>query len=599
MEYAWWRLRGVSFFTLSDSDRDTVLSEWASLISVIGSGVILARRLVEEYSYGGYSINASRYEYYALAPAGVSLGVFNAERAEPRRPRATGLKGVRTLLLEDGRLGRIYAVYRYPLSLPEGFTYALLPLCDEVALVFKRVPRHRAITLSDSIRKRRSGLTGVREEASVELASGLASRIMEGADLYEFHLLLLVTASSMSELASREGLLRDALKSYGLEAEAPPVQLKLYGFETSGMLLGLEKRYTDTYSLKPFFMLVDDELRDENGVFLGVSASGSPVILDAWSKPNYNFVILGVTGAGKSMTAKIYLKRLRELDKGIVYVGVDPESEYTRVSGVLGATPVEIGEGERLGLDPVKLMQQGILELGQVADILSELYAIPPKLQGLLRRELFRMGDTVDGLPGFIEGLSDGSLRRLLEGALAPPDIHVYTGRAPRLSGSVIFGLGRVKSKRLKALISSLISAYAYNKLLTKTSRSVFFIDEAWLFAETPSIMRLLEDIARRGRKHGLLFMYITQRAEDLARSREGRSILEQSATVLILRQEPEGRDVVREIYRLSEPEADAIVNAPPGHGLLKSGGKRIIMQVVATRDEEELFSTRPGNSGG
>lgn len=594
MQYSWWRLKGVSFFTLSDGERDAVLSEWASLLSVIGSGVVLSRRLREEYRYRDYVFDASRYEYYALAPFNLDLSGFNAVRAEPLRPRVAGLKGASTMMLDDGRLARIYVVYKYPLSLPEGFTYALLTACDEVALVFKRVSRSRALSMADSVRRRRLGVLGAREEASVELAGELASRVIEGADLYEFHLMLTVTAPSLRGLEESAGVLKNLLKSYGLEADAPPIQLDLYGFKTRGWVAGLEKKYADTYSLKSFFPLVDEELRDEQGVFLGVSASGSPVVLDLWSKPNLNFVVLGVSGAGKSMAVKVFLKRLREMDKRITYVGVDPESEYTRIAGLLGASPVEIVEGQELGLDPVRLLSEGVLELGQVADLLADLYAVPPRLHGALRRELFVKAEVAGDIGGFVESL-EGPLRRLLEGATAPPDVYVYTGRLPRLEGSTVFGLGKVRSKRLKALISSLISVYAYNKLLSRTRRSVFFIDEAWLFLETPSIMGLLENIARRGRKHGSAFIYVTQRAEDLARTPQGRSILEQSATALILRQEPEGRDTVKAVYRLSDPEADSLVNAPPGRGLLKAGGKRLFIQVAATREELEEFSTGGG----
>jgi len=168
----------------------------------------------------------------------------------------------------------------------------------------------------------------------------------------------------------------------------------------------------------------------------------------------------------------------------------------------------------------------------------------------------------------------------------------VYEGSLPFLTSSVVFGLKNVRSKRLKILISTLISAYAYNKLLTKSQRSVFFVDEAWLFMETPSIVSLFENIARRGWKHGVAFIYISQRAEDLARTPQGRTILEQSATVLLLRQEPQGRDAVKDIYKLSSAEADFLVNAPVGSGILKAGRKRLTLHVLPTEEELQMFST-------
>ena len=47
----------------------------------------------------------------------------------------------------------------------------------------------------------------------------------------------------------------------------------------------MEKHYADSEGLKPLFPLISRELRDESGVFLGVSGTGSQVLLDVWSKP--------------------------------------------------------------------------------------------------------------------------------------------------------------------------------------------------------------------------------------------------------------------------------------------------------------------------
>ena len=89
-----------------------------------------------------------------------------------------------------------------------------------------------------------------------------------------------------------------------------------------------------------------------------------------------------------------------------------------------------------------------------------------------------------------------------------------------------------------------------------------------------------------------MAFLYITQRAEDLARTPRGRTILEQSATALFLRQELEGRDTCKEIYKLSDSEAEYLVNAPVGSGILKAGRKRITIQVLPTQEELGAFST-------
>jgi hypothetical protein len=591
-------LEGVSFTILPFEERDSVLRDFAGLLASARRGALLARRVEHDYAYSTYSFRVTDTLFYLKAPAGVQIVHFNPKPEEkpeePRRPRVKRLLNPVTLELEDGSYARVLVAYRFPASLPEGFLYTLFAEVSEVALVFREVERARAMRMIETARKRRvtSGGTGVTEAYEAEELANLATRVLAGSSLFEFYLYFIVKDRDPRALNTRSNTIKSLLRGFGVDVDAPPIQRELYNLETCLGVICIEKHYADSESLKPLFPLISEELHDESGVFLGVSGTGSPVLLDVWSKPNLNFVIVGVTGSGKSMTAKVYLKRLRELDKRILYVGVDPESEYTRVAGLIGAQTVEIYENQRLGLDPIRLLRSGALELGQVTDIVSEVYGVPERLQGVLRRELFMNADFVDTFAELAATIRDPELSKYLQGATVPPDSYVYKGEPPPLAGSVVFGLKNVRSRRLKILISALISAYAYNVLLSKARKSVFFVDEAWLFMETPSIVGLFENLARRGRKHGVAFLYITQRAEDLARTPQGRTILEQSATVLLLRQEPQGRDACKEIYKLSDAEAEYLVSAPVGSGILKAGRKRITIQVLPTEEELKVFST-------
>jgi adenylate kinase len=592
--WSWLRLDGVSFTILPFEERDSVLRDYAGLLASVKRGVLLARRVDYEYKYSDYSFSVSDTAFYLKAPAGSQVVYFNARPEEPSRPRVKRLVNPATLELEDGSYARVLVAYGFPAGLPEGILYTLYTEVSEAALVFREVDKVKAVRMVETARRRRitSGSQGVAEAHEATALEELASRVLSGSSLFEFYLYFIIKDRDPKALNARSNTLKSLLKGYGVDVDAPPIQRELYNLETCLGVMCVEKHYADSESLKPLFPLISEELHDENGVFLGVSGTGSPVLLDVWSKPNLNFVVVGVTGSGKSMTAKVYLKRLRELDNKILYVGVDPESEYTRVAGLLGAQAVEIYENQRLGLDPIKLLRSGALELGQVADIISEVYGVPENLHGVLRRELFMNSDFADSFVEFASSVKDPELSKYLQGATVPPDSLVYEGEPPPLAGSVVFGLKNVRSKRLKILISALISSHSYNTLLTKARRSVFFVDEAWLFMETPSIVSLFENLARRGRKHGVAFLYITQRAEDLARTLQGRTILEQSATVLLLRQEPEGRDACKEIYKLSDSEAEYLVNAPVGSGILKAGRKRITIQVLPTEEELVVFST-------
>jgi len=613
-QYVWYQLSGAPFLILSDADRDLLLRDFASLLATVKHGALLVRRRLGKFVYRDYAFDVTYYDFYLGAKKVVGAPFFSARSVGSLdRPRVKGSAGIKTLLLEDGMYARVIHAHSYPESLPEAFLYSLSPLADEIALIFRSVPRHTAIRMVEGARKRKAPSEEIEQQYAVGMLEELAQSILAGGEMFEVHLTFTLVDRDFKSLNEREKQVRVQLKSFGIDAEAPPAPLQkaLYSFSTCSWLFCTEKTYADSESLKAMYMLVDEELHDPEGVFIGVSGTGSPVIMDVWSRENLNFIICGVTGSGKSMTAKVFLKRLAEkVEEGmdVPIIGVDPESEYTRVAPAFNAVPFEVveipGKGldKPLGLDPVKLIQLKALSVGEVADILSDLYIIPAKYQGLLRKALFVFGDQVKDFQEFVMALDvEAEKRRIpearalmkyLAGATAPPDADVFRGEPPELSGSVIFGLKNVRSRRLKIMIATFIAAFAYSKLLTKAQKSVFFADEAWLLMELKSTAELIESLARRGRKHGVAFMFISQSAKDLAQNEHGRILLEQSATILTLRHEPEARDTLKDVLKLTDSEVEYLVQAPTGSGVLKAGRKRLTIHVLPTEEELELFST-------
>ena len=69
--------------------------------------------------------------------------------------------------------------------------------------------------------------------------------------------------------------------------------------------------------------------------------SQSLVFWDRFAADNYNAVILGRSGAGKSYLVKLEL--LRSLYRGVHAQVIDPEDEYLRLGAAVGATLVRLG----------------------------------------------------------------------------------------------------------------------------------------------------------------------------------------------------------------------------------------------------------------
>ena len=582
----WYELNGVSFST--NTNRDKPLSEFQALVSSCKSGVLYIRcdRVAVEFEENIYDTTDIR--YFACIPSSTSyFGATSVKNPLKDRPRIL-TEYVDYIATERG-YARTFVAYRFPNYLPEGFLISTLGVASEIALKWWKVPHHKILPSLESSISRKRAIGGLKESIEIQSIMELANRIKGGQDIISFILYFVVSAESKVDLDEKSKVLVDTLKSYGVEVKAPRFyQAALYSFPEKVPFMNIpffniKKIYTDSYSIRALFPLIKESLVDMGGVFIGFSGTGDPVVYNPYRRQNYLFLILGESGSGKSMSSKIYLSRLHSKMNLPIY-GVDPESEYTRVAGYFCSVGVEVVEGERLGLDPLKIDMDRVL----TAEALSEIYSVPRELRPRLRKELY--STTKRNIFDFIESC-DSDLKRYLEPITAPPDRLIFEGEPPDFSKPAIFGLRGLRSDHLKLLTTSLISTYLLQNL---NQNCAVFVDEGWLFLSAPKIMAVFENLARRGRKYGIHFLFITQRVEDVASSPEGRTLMEQAATVLLLGQEREGVDLVREIYKLTPDEANFIINANPGEGLLKAETTRIFLRVVPTNRELQLFSTSP-----
>jgi len=604
-KYNWFELQGVSFLLSSDYERDEFLREFQAILGMNDEGIIFVKIDRTLVDFEKYIIPTMDVRYYVGVPSDsvYSFGASPIPNPLKKRPKVRKV-GFGKVYLEDNTIAKVLVAYRFAEILPEGFLYSVFPLASEIFFVWNKEPVSSAVTIIDRAKKRKLEAESTKDTRELERLEELGSRIMSGTDLISFYLIFVVKAETETELRDKCKELMATLKRYGVEVQELPVYVReVYTLDDFVFkFFGLKKKFTDTESAKAFFTFISEEVYDPDGIFLGVSGTGHPVVFDVYSKPNYLTVILGVSGSGKSTTAKIYLKRMLE-KHDLTVIGIDPESEYVKAHKAIGINAIDLKEGQKLGLDPIKLMltdsQEQILTVGQIVDFLSDIYMIPTQLQGQLKNELFTKVErksTTDNIVDFVESLEDRKLKQYLAGVTSPPDLYIYEGKPPRVTGSVVFGMKDIKSNTTKILISALLSAYVYNRLLTKAKKSIFFVDEAWLFMGAKSLLTLFDNIAKRGRKYGCNFLYVTQRVEDIAKTSAGRSILEQASTTMIFKHERESINTLIDVFKLNTAELNMVINAGIGVCLFKTGGKKIKLRVIPTQEELEAFSTTPVN---
>ena len=350
---------------------------------------------------------------------------------------------------------------------------------------------------------------------------------------------------------------------------------------------------------------------------IGVSElTGAPVYVSVWTRPNHNAIVVGSSGAGKSITAKTML--VRHVLQGASAVVLDPDSEYRRVMLAVGGRHLELGED---ALNP----------LGHGADVAPDTAAglVLPVLSVMAGDERgVRDGRPIRRLPdedlGWLHGevasffrahsaAGEPLLRDLvrylqtesLERALTTREAdrcRVMTSRLRRFTqgdhakvfdrsstfevGTVPISIGLRElslaySSDLTPALAVVLTAVLAS-LRRRDSRFVVVVDEAHRVTSDPDAGDVLGRLVRQARKYSAGVWMCSQRVEDFVGTDLGRTLAATAATKVVLGVEEAALSGVREAFALSDEEAAAISPPQTGRAVLISGSERTVVRVLA-----------------
>ena len=126
----------------------------------------------------------------------------------------------------------------------------------------------------------------------------------------------------------------------------------------------------------------------------------------------------------------------------------------------------------------------------------------------------------------------------------------------------------------------------------TKAAKKRVLVDEAWMLLPFPEAVDFLNTMARRARKRNVSLAIISQRFQDFYEKPEAQAVLTSSDTKLFLAQDKSEIAYLKEVFKLSEGEANFLVTCLKGEGLLKVGADSAIIQINPTRKEFEFVET-------
>lgn len=126
----------------------------------------------------------------------------------------------------------------------------------------------------------------------------------------------------------------------------------------------------------------------------------------------------------------------------------------------------------------------------------------------------------------------------------------------------------------------------------TKAAQKRVLVDEAWMMLPYPEAVDFLNRMARRARKRNVSLAIISQRFQDFYEKPEAQAVLTSSDTKLFLAQDKSEINYLKEVFKLSEGEADFLISCTKGEGLLKVGSDSAIIQIRPTKMEFEFVET-------
>ena len=387
-------------------------------------------------------------------------------------------------------------------------------------------------------------------------------------------------------------------------------------------------RTLTTESLAVFIPFKVQEIRHENGVFYGQNTiSKNMIMVDRKQLLNGNSFILGVSGSGKSFTAKqeITSIKLREPDADIIIV--DPEREYSPLVNALGGEVIKISAtsdnhinamdmnseyGD--GTNPVILKSEFILSL---CEQLIGSGNLGPKQKSIIDRctasvyRIFQQGN-YQGIPPTLQDFREELLKQeepeakeialaielFTNGSLNTFALNTNVDTSNKLICYDILDLGKqLLPIGMLVVLDSILNRITANR--TKGKNTYIFIDEIYLLFQYEYSANFLFTLWKRVRKYGAYATGITQNVEDLLQSHTARTMLANSEFIIMLNQAYIDRLELGKLLNISDEQMSFITNVGAGEGLMRVGSANVPFVNRFPKDTElyKLMTTKPGES--
>ena len=471
---------------------------------------------------------------------------------------------------------------------------------------------------------------GLVREPSLEVAlhdiERLRDRLQTALEkMFRFGFYITVYGETLSEIEEAENVLRSIFDARLIYIKAANFQQKEGFLSTAPYGLDLLTVHTtmNTEPLSSVFPFVSFDLSANEGILYGINRHNNSLILfDRFSLQNANMTVFGTAGSGKSYAVKLEI--LRNLMTGVDIIVIDPENEYKFLSDAVGGSYISLSLSAPYHINPFDLptpredekpedvLRANIINLvgllrimlggltpeedALIDSALTQTYAAkditPDSDPKTWKENIPLLSDLQEVLSG-MEGTE--SLVRRLEKFTSGTYANFFNQptNVSLDNRFVVFGV-RDMEEALRPMAMYIIMRYIWNIIRGELKKRILVIDEAWWIMKHEDGASFLFGLVKRCRKYWLGVTTITQDVGDFLKSHYGQPIINNSALTLLMKTAPAAIPVVKKAFALTDQEADFLVEAPIGEGLLFAGRKHVIVKIQASYVEDQIITTSP-----
>ena len=422
----------------------------------------------------------------------------------------------------------------------------------------------------------------------------------ENQKLIKTCIVIVHTASSLEQLARQEA----EIKSIAQTKMVKIITLKQQQERGLNSVLPLGHNEILIYKtlttraaaiLLPFEL---QEMTERNGFYYGINTISARLILrNRKNGDNYNALILGRSGSGKSFKAKeeILSSYLNTNDDVII---LDPQGEYTPFVKALGGEVINFSAGCGTHINPFDMNldyadeEEGtehsnplVLKnsyIGSICEIaVGGRFGLTQGQKSIIDRVLqiiyakFLKSGSQEDIPTMQEfyhallrqpeAEAISIARPLEQFTLGSLDLFAHKTNVVLTNRLTCYNIKALTNPALKEMALVACLNDIWNRTLENKKKGKFtwiYMDEFHLFLKSDAVLDFLMSIWKRARQFGGGPTGITQNISDLLKSQAAETIFSNSSMIIMLNQAPGDRANLARLLNLSETQQQYINNA-------------------------------------